>query len=126
MSRNSPPQTVVALAEARATRTLAATQALLLPEADEPLAAEELSRRVAAQLAALPAEERPLLRRKVLVAVHDLRGWWMPCKPSWTAWPTNCARCPPTAAPPPPTAAWRAVPPTTARKGVTPMLPSAP
>ncbi|MCR6632561.1 MAG: hypothetical protein NVV74_22340 [Magnetospirillum sp.] len=74
MSRNSPPQTVVALAEARATRTLAATQALLLPEADEPLAAEELSRRVAAQLAALPAEERPLLRRKVLVAVHDLEG----------------------------------------------------
>lgn len=74
MTRKSDPTAVIELAEVRTTRTLAATQALLVPDAATPLEAEELSRRVAAQLLSLPQEESLLLRRKVLVAVHDLEG----------------------------------------------------
>lgn len=65
---------VVDLAEIRTARTLARTQARLLPEITDHLAAEDLSRRVAAQLAALPVGERNLLRRDVVVAVHDLEA----------------------------------------------------
>lgn len=69
-----PDPAIIELAEMRAARTLAATQALLLPDEASPLAAEDLSRRVAAQLSSLPKDESLLLRRKLLVAVHDLEG----------------------------------------------------
>lgn len=65
---------IIELAEVRATRTLSATQAMLLPDEAAQLTAEELTRRVAEQLAALPQEEGLVLRRKMLVAVHDLEG----------------------------------------------------
>lgn len=65
---------IIELAEVRATRTLTATQAMLVPDETATLTAEELSRRVAEQLATLPQEEGLLLRRKMLVAVHDLEG----------------------------------------------------
>lgn len=65
---------VVKLAEIRAERTMAATQARLLPDENAHLEAEELARRVAAQLASLPQDERHLLRREILVSVHDLEG----------------------------------------------------
>lgn len=74
MSRKPKVHPVVELAEIRAARTMAATRQALAPGTDETLSAEELSRLVAAQLAALPAENRSLLRRKVVVAVHDLEG----------------------------------------------------
>lgn len=69
-----PDPTIIELADVRAARTLSATQAMLVPDETATLAPEELSRRVAAQLAALPHDEGQLLRRKVLVAVHDLEG----------------------------------------------------
>jgi hypothetical protein len=69
-----PTETVVDLAEHRSQRVLAAAQQMLVPDAQEMLAAEELSRRVAEQLATLPPDQGALLRRKVLVAVHDLEG----------------------------------------------------
>lgn len=65
---------IIDLADVRASRTLAATQAALLPNEPTLLDAEELSRRVAEQLATLPPGEGLLLRRKMLVAVHDLEG----------------------------------------------------
>ena len=65
---------VVKLAEVRAERTMAATQARLLPEEGAHLEAEELARRVAAQLSSLPQDDRRLLRREILVSVHDLEG----------------------------------------------------
>lgn len=65
---------VVELADARAKRTMTATQTSLLPDETAPLAAEELARRVAQQLATLPEDDRRLLRRNMLVAVHDLEG----------------------------------------------------
>lgn len=65
---------IIELADVRAARTMAATQASLLPSEPTLLDAEELSRRVAAQLATLPREEGLVLRRKMLVAVHDLEG----------------------------------------------------
>lgn len=65
---------IIELADVRAARTMAATQASLLPSEPTLLDAEELSRRVAEQLACLPHEEGLLLRRKMLVAVHDLEG----------------------------------------------------
>lgn len=65
---------IIELADVRAARTMAATQASLLPNEPTLLDAEELSRRVAAQLATLPREEGLVLRRKMLVAVHDLEG----------------------------------------------------
>ncbi len=65
---------VVELAEVRAQRTMAATQARLLPDEGAHLEAEELARRVAAQLASLPQDDRRLLRREILVSVHDLEG----------------------------------------------------
>lgn len=74
MTSKPTPAQLVDLADVRTSRTLASTQAMLAPDATEPLKAEELSRRVAAQLAALPDDKRSLLRRKVLVAVHDLEG----------------------------------------------------
>lgn len=80
MTRNTPPKTaremaaVVELAEARTKRTLAATQTRLLPEETSPLQAEELARRVAVQLQSLPEDDRHLLRRNLLVSVHDLEG----------------------------------------------------
>lgn len=74
MSRKAKVHPVVELAEIRAARTAIATQRALVPDTDEILSAEELSRRVASQLAALPADDRSLLRRKVVVAVHDLEG----------------------------------------------------
>lgn len=61
-------------ANVEAERTMAATQAALLPDEPALLDAEELSRRVAEQLATLPKEEGLALRRKMLVAVHDLEG----------------------------------------------------
>lgn len=71
---NRTDDIVIDLAERRTERVLAATQALLVPDAVGALAAEELSRRVARQLAELPPEQGALLRRKVVVAVHDLEG----------------------------------------------------
>lgn len=72
---NKPALTaIIELADVRAARTIAATQASLLPNEPTLLDAEELSRRVAAQLATLPREEGLVLRRKMLVAVHDLEG----------------------------------------------------
>jgi hypothetical protein len=74
MSSKRKPHPVVELAEIRSARVMAAARQALVPGADDALEAEELARRVAGQLAALPAEDRSLLRRKVLVAVHDLEG----------------------------------------------------
>lgn len=72
MTHAHKPAPVIHLAEARLTRKMAEAQALLAPELTEAVNAEELSRHVAAQLAALPAEEGGLLRRKLAVTVHDL------------------------------------------------------
>jgi hypothetical protein len=74
MTASSVSPAVIDLAEMRTERTLAATQASLLPEEPERLDPEELSRRVAAQLAALPADSGLLLRVKLASAVHDLEG----------------------------------------------------
>lgn len=74
MSHKRKPHPVVELAEIRANRTLAATRALLVPGANDALSPEDLSRRVAEQLSALPDDQRSLLRRKILVAVNDLEG----------------------------------------------------
>lgn len=65
---------IVELAEVRTHRTMAAAQARLLPDETAHLEAEEMARRVAAQLSALPQDERHLLRREILVTVHDLEG----------------------------------------------------
>lgn len=74
MPTKRKPHPVVELAEIRSARTMAATQKALAPEITDALSAEELARHVAAQLATLPGEDRSLLNRKVLVAVHDLEG----------------------------------------------------
>jgi hypothetical protein len=74
MSSKRKPHPVVELAEVRSARTMAATQKTLAPEITDALSAEDLARHVAEQLAALPGEDRSLLRRKMLVAVHDLEG----------------------------------------------------
>lgn len=60
--------------ERHACRVIAATRTRLLPGEDTQLDAEELSRRVADQLSSLPEQDRGLLRREMLVAVHDLEG----------------------------------------------------
>lgn len=74
LERNAKAKDVAKRASIRTARTLARAQALLLPEISDDLAAEEVSRRVAAHMATLPADERGLVRRKVIVAVHDLEG----------------------------------------------------
>lgn len=74
MTRKTDLNAIIELADVRAARTMVATQASLLPNEPTLLDAEELSRRVAEQLAALPTAEGLLLRRKMLVAVHDLEG----------------------------------------------------
>ncbi len=66
------PNPIVDLAEARLAQNMAEMQALLAPELSDAVSAEALSRHVAAQLAALPAEDGGLLRRKLAVTVHDL------------------------------------------------------
>ena len=65
---------VVELADIRARRAMAAARARLLPHETAHLEAEEMARRVAAQLATLPDGDRRVLRRDILVAVHDLEG----------------------------------------------------
>lgn len=65
---------VVSLVEVQADRIMNATRTRLLPTETAHMEAEELSRRVAAQLSALPEQERNLLRHEIVVAVHDLEG----------------------------------------------------
>lgn len=72
MSQNLDISEIIELAEIRTERVLNATQVALVPGEDAPLSAQELSRRVAERLAALPPEEGLLLRRKMMVAVNDL------------------------------------------------------
>ncbi|MGE5517948.1 MAG: hypothetical protein ACM31D_19265 [Bacteroidota bacterium] len=74
MTRKPDLDAIIELADVRAARGLAATQAALLPDETTLLDAEELSRRVAEQLSTLPRDQGLLLRRKMLVAVHDLES----------------------------------------------------
>jgi hypothetical protein len=68
MSRKTTPGNVVPLAEARIRRALDGVGRHLGGEAD----ALALSEGIARQLAAMPPEERGLLRRQVALATHDL------------------------------------------------------